>query len=451
MTPPLDDELRRALRARADVLVPAADPLAGVEQRARRIRRTRAAGAAVALVVALAGVAVPAALLRGGGDTAPDSVAQEPTPPPPPLPAPVTGALDPAAPWPYREGRTGPDDDALAALRDAWRAEHPGSTWTPLFGQVAESSGRAEVVFVSTGPDGAQWGVQRETSEGARLAASGDVTPATTALVAALPGDEVARLLVVAAPGSTRLAYAPRGAGDAPLAELADGVGTTALEGDPALDRVRVTGADGGVVHDEPAPDPVSTPTAPAVASGAAPGNVVDWPERGTLPDGLLDPSVAAYAAERDVAASRVQVRLLVAGSTDDGTRYALAQAWLDGDDEAATLARVEHAGGDVELQRLAALPEGADVAALVVAPPDGAGPERLVVVPRPGTAQVLYGAEGSEFREVAVDGPGGAVVVTRDPPGLRGEDSVRLLDAEGGEITTRSVSSLACGVSSCG
>ncbi|MCW2587053.1 MAG: hypothetical protein JWN55_2569, partial [Frankiales bacterium] len=40
---PLDDQLRAAMHARADVLAPSPDPLAGIEARARGIKRRRAA------------------------------------------------------------------------------------------------------------------------------------------------------------------------------------------------------------------------------------------------------------------------------------------------------------------------------------------------------------------------------------------------------------------------
>lgn len=61
---PIDDQLRSALHARADVLPPSPDPLVGVEARARRLRRRRVAAsvAGAALAVAAAGIAVPALL-----------------------------------------------------------------------------------------------------------------------------------------------------------------------------------------------------------------------------------------------------------------------------------------------------------------------------------------------------------------------------------------------------
>lgn len=67
---PIDDELRTSLRRQADGVVPLADPLAGVERRAGRIRRRRVATAVTgtALAVAAVAVAVPVGMahLRTG-------------------------------------------------------------------------------------------------------------------------------------------------------------------------------------------------------------------------------------------------------------------------------------------------------------------------------------------------------------------------------------------------
>lgn len=100
---PLDDELRRALDARASRLVPPSDPLAGIESRARGIQRRRqalAGGGAAAVVLAIA-VAVP---LATGRDRAPSRIAGQPTasasqaPTPRPTTAPTTAPVAPTVP-----------------------------------------------------------------------------------------------------------------------------------------------------------------------------------------------------------------------------------------------------------------------------------------------------------------------------------------------------------------
>ena len=59
---PLDETLRAVLTDRAGALAPASDPMAGIADRARRIRRRRiaAAMAGTALAVPAVAVAVPA-------------------------------------------------------------------------------------------------------------------------------------------------------------------------------------------------------------------------------------------------------------------------------------------------------------------------------------------------------------------------------------------------------
>ena len=65
---PIDDELRNLLHARADVLTPSADPLGGVERRARRMRRNRVAASVAGAALAVSAVAVAIPLLQSGTD-----------------------------------------------------------------------------------------------------------------------------------------------------------------------------------------------------------------------------------------------------------------------------------------------------------------------------------------------------------------------------------------------
>jgi hypothetical protein len=84
---PLDDELRRTLSARAGTVAPSPDPLAGLESRARGMRRRRTAlsvGGAVAVVAAVA-FAVPVLNPDDGselqlGTTPTPAVSASPTP-----------------------------------------------------------------------------------------------------------------------------------------------------------------------------------------------------------------------------------------------------------------------------------------------------------------------------------------------------------------------------------
>ena len=78
---PLDDELRRALSDRAVRVQPAADPLVGIEQLAKRIRRNRLASvaASVAMFAGAAAVAVPALLDSTGSSSSQEQIATPPT------------------------------------------------------------------------------------------------------------------------------------------------------------------------------------------------------------------------------------------------------------------------------------------------------------------------------------------------------------------------------------
>lgn len=121
---PLDDELRRALDARASRLVSPSDPLAGIESRARSIQRRRQAltGGGVAAVVLAVAVAVPLANRRENDEpqiaATPRVTSEAPSPSPAPTPAPTTATTSPAvsaAPAPTTAAPP-PAETVLAAL-----------------------------------------------------------------------------------------------------------------------------------------------------------------------------------------------------------------------------------------------------------------------------------------------------------------------------------------------
>jgi spore germination protein GerM len=119
---PLDDELRRALGARASRLTPPSDPLAGIESRARGIQRRRqalAGGGAAAVVLAVA-VAVPLAT-RGNNDRPQIAAAQRtesvaPSPTAEPTTAPTAATTSPAASAVPTATTAPPAETVLAAL-----------------------------------------------------------------------------------------------------------------------------------------------------------------------------------------------------------------------------------------------------------------------------------------------------------------------------------------------
>ena len=470
--PPLDDELRAALATRAAMLAPSPDPMAGVERRARSIRRRRTAASVAGTALAvLAVVGVGAALTPGSallpepGPVATPGPTQEPAPPapgptstPPPdgrTPAPARDAsiLDPARPWQLR-GQTGLLPDAeLPALRDSWAARHPGTSAAPLYVQSYEPAGTTEVVVVADG-DRPRWGVLRSSESGFEVVVDEPLPPAPRALAAALEGDESPRLLVVAAPSAGQAQYAPDGRTWRAMADTATGapgVFVHALDGDPARDQYRVLDGDGDLdapLHRAPAPD-APRPAGPA----AAPANVVEWEPRGTIDGELVVAVRTAWGRSREdgTTGEQVQEKVLFAGRVD-GHRVLLAQLWVPGDDRAATVGYVRPASGQAELVPVPALDDAAPVVVLPLSPSARATTSPLVVGPRPGTGQVLYAERSSEYRPVEADsGFDGVVVVDRPvEAGRVGGDRLRLLDGDSRPSFDGEVASLVCGARGC-
>jgi hypothetical protein len=299
---PLDDELRSALTSRTGTLTLSPDFFTGVERRARRMRRNR-------VVASVAGSALAVAALAVGGPLVASSLtstangpldqattpSEAPTPEPPSFDANPFG-LDPADPWEYRGDDAVLGNGNLETFTREWGVQHAFDegdvTFTPLYGELFEPSGAVTVVFLAEGPDlGPRWGVVQSSESGPAFLLDVPLLEGTTALPAALPGDEVARLLVVAAPQVGEIEYAADGVEYAPMESLAAGVAITPLEGDPQSDRIRVLDGDGDLddpVYEGPAPDPVYEGPAPDPATVphpsklepadevSAPSNVVD-------------------------------------------------------------------------------------------------------------------------------------------------------------------------------
>lgn len=437
---PLDDELRAVLSSRADSLPLVSDPIAGIERRARRMRRNRVAAsiAGTALAVTVVAVAVPA-LTTGGSTESLPTVATSTTPEPSAVAA-SPYALDPARPWGYRGDSSMYDDGSFATFQREWAVRHPGSQLLPLLGQVYEPSAAFELVFVgrndSTGE--ARWGVVQSSESGPEFLLDEPLEDGTTALPAALPGDEVARLLVTAAPEVGEIQYrAETAAPYVGMASIAEGVGITPLEGDPATDRLRILDPDGDVVFEGPAPEPAATPPAGA---GEGPGtdslppltppsNVVDWPVRGTVDNELFSQALRAFARETGAAPEAVDAKVLYAGSRDD-RHVMLLQAWTRGED-ARTFGYVEAAGEELTRLGKFTAPGPAVLALLVPADAVSLATDLLLVVPEPAAGQVLYSADGSsEPQPVADQGTEAAVLIDR-APGTSG-DRLLVLDGNG-------------------
>lgn len=454
---PLDDQLRAALQDRAATLTPAPDPLAGIEARARGIRRRRVGASIAGAALAVAAVAVAVPTLTGSSPSKPSQVAT-------PGPTTVSSAavLDPAHPW----GLRGPVLPTATAARfqKEWGIKHPGSTLTALFDQLYEPSQQQETAFVATGGGAPRFGLVSGSEGRANFLYDEPLADDTTALVFALPGDEVPRLLVVASPDTQRVEYAADGSNfrDITLTTSAGldgspgtivqafvpGIGLAPLSGQTADDRLRVTAVSGDVVYDEPAPDAAGVPS-------SKPSNLLTWPTRGET--ALIGPGYSvrtpvAQAFGRPGQEADARYTPLYTGVTDSGVRYTIGQAWMEGDTEAHTFGYA--IGGVHEVFFGPVTAPGTAVVLFDLSNMPGSSREQLVVVPQPGTGQVLYddNATGA-FRPVTgQDALDGVVVIDRTPGDT--DDRLQLLDGNGNTDAPTyqgPVLPLLCGSKECG
>ena len=459
---PLDDELRRTLHSRAALLDPAADPFAAVEARARSMKRRRTAGvvagAALAVGLIAGGIPVVTSALDSPArtDLGPANPTGEPSPSPSVDTATSRYALDPANPWDYRGDPMVIAEGNRVTFAQEW-AVRQGTTvgnvrFDPLFGQVWESSQLAEVVYVATLKDTgtSYWGVVVATESGPEFVYEVPLPADATLLAAPLPGDEVARLLVVAAPEVTSVQYAPNG-GDWAAAVSTAGAGAPGafvkgLEGDPAVDRLRAL-VGSQVVGDIPAPD-VETQG----SVDGAPSNALDWPRRGIADDPLELRAVAGYATAVEADPTTVEYRALFAGDNDSGQKYVLIQAWTPSG-RAQSFGWIETPGRAPEAVLQPEIPMGAQALALLLTDVPGSSVDQLVVVPAPGAGQVLYGVAASEYRPITgQDHLDGVVIIDRQPGEVG--DKVKVIDGDGDlsapPMFEGEVDSLLCGSTEC-
>ena len=400
---PIDDELRAALHGRAQVLAPAPDPLAGIEARARRMQRNRvgAAVAGSALAVGLVAAVVP--VIQSSTSAGPEvprvasaepRLSQDPTA--------SRYALDPAKPWTYRGDPQVLENGNLATSAREWGVRHgiaeQDVRFQPLYGELYEPAAQTALFYVATDADGKSWwGFVQGSEAGPEFVVDTELDPDTRALAVALPGDEVARLLVVAAPEVGDIQYGPDAASEFTTMEsIADGVAVTPLEGDPATDQYRVLDDAGDEVVRSPAPDPGGAqPTAgPAALDPAQP-----WEVRGDLSlvsGAQLDALGEDWAQRHGVDADAVQVQPLYVQEYDVAATVEVVylvrfrdNPWMWGvsslsDGRWSWYADNELAPGTT---------------ALAAALPGDDGLERLLVVAAPSTGGAEYARDGQDFQ----------------------------------------------------
>ncbi len=440
---PLDDELRTTLRAHAGDVRPAPDPLGGIEARAKGLRRRRTALAATgtALAVAAVALAVPSLVDRDRDRAATQFASSGPT---------VTSSsatLDPARPWSFRG--TPLSTGVMASFQDAWSAKHPGSTLTVLFAQVYEPSQQPEAAIVASGPDGDRYGYLMSLNKGIEISEDQPLEAGTTAITVELPGDEVPRLLVLAAPDSKAVSFASDGH---TFTEMASpllgqdhiGLGIAPLEGETADDRVRVTAADGTVVFDRPArPENSERPT-----------NLLTWEARGGNEMPLVPGMREAFAPSLQTTAEKVNYKVLFAGDTDGGVRFLVGQIWAPDDREVHSFAYAEGGTNGPEVFLGPLTPLDPPVLAFVLGSQPGSTTDLLVVVPTPRTGQVSYDADATgAFTPISgQDYLDGVVLIDRDPRATN--DRLEVLDGNGDLDRPNyrgPVAPLLCGAKECG
>lgn len=296
---PIDDELRAALNRRAQEVSPSPDPMAGIEGRARRIRRNRIGAAVAASVVAVSTIVLAVPALQSATSSAPD-VSQFATSGPSTQPAASPYVLDPENPWPYRGNPDVAVEGDLDAYAIAWASRHgvlvDDVELVPLFGQRYQPADVHELVYLVTqrSTDEHWWGVARATESGPELLVDERLAESTLSLAAALPGDEVSRLLVLASPEVGSIEYRPDGTRQwSQMYQNAPGVATTPLEGDPAIDSYRVLDPSGTTISESDAPDPPGGSPAPD-------GEVPVGEQEGPGTDTPVDADSAPYALNLD-------------------------------------------------------------------------------------------------------------------------------------------------------
>jgi hypothetical protein len=254
---PIDDQLRKAMHARADHLSPAPDPLSGIEDRARRIRRRRSAGAALAgaaLAVAAVAFAVPA--LTAGSSPGRAQVASSATPAP--TTTPEVQAGDPANLLTWAPRGSAPPAADVAALkggfapavqttidrvhfRALFHTTHHGLTVT--VGQAWKDGELAyDVGYTTGGANGVELFIGQQTAM---------QTPVVALAAAGTAGSTTDLLVLVPRPGTGQVLYSPDATtAFAPVASGRsdiDAIGLVERDRKALQDRVEILDGDGNL------------------------------------------------------------------------------------------------------------------------------------------------------------------------------------------------------------
>ena len=451
---PLDDELRAALSGRARALSPAPDPLAGIERRARQLRRNRVAAAVAGSALAVASVAAVVPALQSATSTLPDapSVASAEPSPEQNLTARPANALDWDSPGFATHGLDQAVITAWADVRGIARGEVRGEQLFSVSVPDAEATAGVYQLWV----DGGQaYSVVAQGDESQAVITRDTESTPDSPYVDSVVSIVAPYVVVAVAPTVTAVAYAGDGVTYEPV-QLARGGGLTlrTLEAGSSPDRLRITDDRLGTFESDLYAGP--TDGDPGVLDGEPANLLGDWPVRGDRAAGPPDSDLlTAFAtAVQDLEPDgEPQFRALFAGSDDSGLSYVFGQAWMPGG-QAYTVGLTS--GGESGAEFFLGPVTDADVQllAFVTCCAPGTTTDTLVVIPEPGTGQVLYAqsadadftpvGEGQDFLD-------GVVLVDRDPRAT--SDRLQLLDGDGDldkPTFTGDVTSLLCGARDC-
>jgi hypothetical protein len=427
--------------------------MAGIERRAKRMRRNRVAASVAGAALAVTAIAVAVPVLRPdahgkGSQFAPPG----PSAPAVVVPSPGNGlVLDPQHPWAYRGDPSLIAGNELTTLQAEWATAHPGSTLSPLFGHVYEPSQKPEIAFVATSPGGNRWGVATSSDAGWVFPVDESLSAPTPVLMAVLAGDGAPRLIVVAGPRTGAISYAVDGVSFHEYPGPLVGVVFVPLQGDTSRDAVQVLDGNGNIdapVFQGAAPDPA---VSPSPSPGAKPTNYIQWQIRGTADPAVEAQAVTAFANGMGVAASTVGHHVLYGGKDAAGRQLVFMQAWVDGQDaHSVGFASDGKGGGEPFLGPVTA--QDPPVLAYLVSAAPGQTTDTLVLLPRLGAGAFSYAASASAPYRTVGSGRSdlmNVALIDRDPKAT--SDRVKVLQGDGSKLFEGPVMPLLCGATSCG
>jgi hypothetical protein len=226
---PIDDELRVSLRRQAEGVPPLADPLAGIERRAGRIRRRRVAAA-------VAGTALAATIVVVGAPAVTHLVTSQPPSgfaggsSPAPATATPNDRADPTPPanlvrWPTRvaAGPLGTDQSLEAGITREWAAKHGAdSRSNKLWGAGLPDGGVAGIwQFWTPGSPSAYTVVGQRQPDGLTFIVMDQVTPmGVKEISSVLAGGAFPHVVVLGPPTTGQISYAADGRRFRPVEHL---------------------------------------------------------------------------------------------------------------------------------------------------------------------------------------------------------------------------------------